>query len=258
MKKIFIALLLLVTTACAVGAVSTKEVLVVGLDDKFAPMGFRDERGEIVGFDVDLAKETAKRMGVMFEFKAIDWNNKEHELESGNIDLIWNALDITPERKEHILFSKPYMETRQIILVRKGNTQGIHSEGSLEGKRIGTQTGSSLETYINTNKAYKNSFAEFKTYDNFNDAFKALDENEVDALVCDEVLARYEINKSGDKFEIIGITVGPFSEIGIGFRKDDVELRDKVQAAFDRVVTDGTAKKISEKWFHADLIRFKK
>ena len=257
MKKIFIALLLLVTTACAVGAVSSNDnVLVIGLDDNFAPMGFRDERGNIVGFDVDLAKETAKRMDVTFRFKAIDWNDKERELDSGNIDLIWNALDITPERREQFLFSKPYMETRQIILVKKGNTQNIHSEGSLEGKRIGTQTGSSPEDYLK--ETGKGHFAEFKTYDNFKDAFKALDDDEVDALVCDEVLARYEINQDGGKFEVIGITVGPFNEIGIGFRKGDVELRDQVQAAFDEVVADGTARKISEKWFSADLIKFKK
>ena len=257
MKKFLIALLLLVTTACAVGAISKNEnVLVIGLDDKFAPMGFRDEQGNIVGFDVDLAKETARRMGVTFRFKAIDWNNKEQELNSGNIDLIWNALDITPERKEKFLFSKPYMETRQIILVKKGNTQNIHSEGSLEGKRVGTQTGSSPEDYLNANG--KNNFAEFKTYDDFNAAFKALDDGEVDALVCDEVLARYEIHRNGGRFEVIGITVGPFSEIGVGFRKNDVELRDQVQAAFDEIVADGTAKKISEKWFNADLIKFKK
>ena len=87
-----------------------KGKIVVGLDDNFPPMGFKDEKNEIVGFDVDLAKEAAKRLGREVEFKAIDWSSKEAELKSGRVQILWNGLDITEKRKENMLFSDPYMD----------------------------------------------------------------------------------------------------------------------------------------------------
>ena len=236
----------------------TGNKFIIGLDDEYAPFGFRDEQGKLVGFDIDLAKETARRMGVEFEFKPINWNNKENELDSGNIDIIWNGLDITPERKERILYSKPYMDNRQILLVKKGTYYNFRSEYDLEGKVVGTQAGSNSETYIDENENLKKSFAEFKTYPNFKQAFKDLENNKVDVLIVDELPARYEMSKVPQKFEAIEVTIGDVTELGIGFRKKDTELRDKVQSAFDDMIKDGTARKISEQWFQADLIKRKK
>ena len=265
MRKFFLPLLLMMLLAAGCGnndnnskdINSTRygRIVVVGLDDEYAPLGFRDEHGNIVGFDVDLAKEAAKRLGVEFEFRPIDWNNKREEITSGNVDLIWNGLDITDERKEYMIFTKPYMDNRQILLVRLGNEYGIHTAGDLEGKIVGTQAGSSSENYINSTESFRNTFADFKTYRNFKDAFEDLDIGEVDVLICDEIAARYEISKIPPKFEVIEATVGPVCEIGIGFRKDHTELRDKVQHVFDEMIKDGTAKKISMRWFQADLIK---
>ena len=230
------------------------KLLVIGIDE-FAPMGFHDKEGNIVGFDVDLAKEAAKRMGVHVEFKQIDWADKERELESGNIDMIWNGLSIVPERKENILYSKPYMDNRQIILVKKGNPKNINSLGDLEGKIVGAQAGSSAEAYLNEDAPLKKSFAKHLTYQTVNEEFKALNDGECDALITDEIAARYEINKKPGAFEIVEVTVGPIAEFGVGFRKGNTELRDKVQKAFDDMIRDGTATRISEEWFQADLIK---
>ncbi|MBR1646894.1 MAG: amino acid ABC transporter substrate-binding protein [Selenomonadaceae bacterium] len=261
MKKIFLAmlfLLMMIFTGCGGESLNggNEKTYVIGLDDEYKPMGFHDEKGELVGFDIDLANEAAKRLGVKFEFKPINWKDKERELTSGKIDIIWNGLDIAPERKGYILYSKPYMDNRQIILVTKGNTQGITSETDLAGKKIGTQAGSTSETYIDQNTAFKDSLAEFRTYGNYKTALKDLEKGVVDALVCDEILSRYEVGQNPDKFEIIDVTIGSATEIAIGFRKDEIELRDEVQKIFDEMVTDGTAKKISEKWFKADMIKF--
>ena len=236
---------------------STKydRIIVIGIDE-FAPMGFHNEKGEIVGFDVDLAKEAAKRMGVKVEFRPIEWNNKERELESGNIDMIWNGLSVMPERKEKILYSKPYMENRQILLVQKGNPKNIHALGDLEGKRVGTQAGSSAEAYINEDDFLRNSFAEFKIYQTINEGFVALSKGEFDAMITDEIAARYERSKHPDTFEIVEATVGSIAEFAIGFSKNNTELRDKVQKVFDEMIKDGTTKKISEEWFQADLVKF--
>ena len=91
--------------------------LIVGFDE--SPLGYRNECGEIVGFEIDLASEAINRAGAKPEFKIIHWSEKEEELNSGNIDMIWNGMDITPERKEIMLFSKPYMDNRSVIVVLK-------------------------------------------------------------------------------------------------------------------------------------------
>ena len=270
MKKFFSAILLLVTmvfAGCGGGqpaqngdgdnAKETKKI-VIGLDDEYAPMGFKNEQNEIVGFDVDLAKEAAKRLGTEVEFKAIDWNSKEAELKSGRIDIIWNGLDITPERQQNMLFSDPYMDNRQIIFVKKDNDQGIVSEGDLAGKAVGTQVGSTAETYIDSQAELKDSFREFKTYGDYVSAFMDLENGRIDALICDEIVGRYAIGKQEGKFDALDVTVGPVSEFGIAFSKENTALRDKVQAVFDEMIKDGTAAKISENWFQADLIKAKK
>lgn len=258
MKKFFAVLLILtafILTAC--GTQNTANVIVIGIDDEFAPMAFRDERGQIVGFDIDLAKETAKRMGVTFKFKSIDWNNKREEITSGNVDIIWNGLDINDERREYMIFSKPYMKDRQVLLVKTGNAQGLRSESDLAGKIAGVQAGANSETFINADEKLKSEIKAFKTYAKFGDAIDALKSGEIEVFVCDELVARYEMHAQPDQFELVPLLSGDVTEMGIGFRKEDVELRDRVQAAFDEIVRDGTAKKISEKWFQADLISFK-
>ena len=231
--------------------------IVVGLDDEYPPMGFKDENNEIIGFDVELAKEATKRMGMEVEFKAIDWSSKEAELKSGRIDVLWNGLDITPERQENMLFSDPYMDNRQIIFVRTGDTQGIAAEADLAGKAIGTQAGSTAETYITSNADLQNSFKEFKTYGDYISAFMDLENGRLDAVVCDEIVGRYYISKHPDTLQALDVTVGPVTQFGIAFAKENTELRDKVQKAFDEIVADGTATKISEQWFSADLIKKK-
>ena len=112
-----------------------------GLDDSYPPMGYRDEKNEIVGFDIDLAREVASRLGVEVEFQPIDWDSKELELNSGKIDCIWNGMTITDERMENMFFAKPYIANQQIIIVPAAS--GITSVAQLEGKVIGLQKGSS-------------------------------------------------------------------------------------------------------------------
>ena len=229
--------------------------IIIGFDE-FAPMGFTDEQGNVVGFDVDLAKEAAKRLGADVEFKSIEWNSKEAELRSGRIDMIWNGLDITPDLQQNMLFSKPYMDNRQILMVKHGNPQGIYSLGDLAGKIVATQAGSNSEDDIDADDALRKSFAKFKTYRTIGEGFDGLRNGDFDALVIDEIAARYEINKTPDAFEIVDVTVGSPTEFGIGFRKGSTELRDKVQKVFGDMIKDGTAKKISLQWFGVDLIKY--
>lgn len=233
--------------------------IVLGLDDNFPPMGFVDSNNKIVGFDIDLATEAAKRMGGEVEFKPIDWASKEAELKSGRIDMLWNGLDITPKRKENILFSDPYMNNRSIIFRAAGKNQDIKDEATLAGKVVATQSGGgTIEDYLDSNKEVSGKFKELKKYPDYMSAFMDLENGRIDAVVCDEIIGRYYMQKHPNKLEAIDVTVGPSAQFGVGFRKDDKELRDKVQKALDEMRKDGTMAKISEKWFGADITKIDK
>lgn len=263
-KKILALGLVTVLTAAFVsgcGSNSTKEIssgdkgkIVVGLDDNFPPMGFKDENNEIAGFDVDLAKEATKRLGREVEFKAIDWSSKEAELKSGRVDVLWNGLDITDKRKEVMLFSDPYMDNRQIIFVKKGKT-GITDEQSLAGKAVGTQSASTAEEYIDNSEFFKTKVKDVKKYSDFVSAFMDLENGRIDAVVGDEIVGRYYMSKHPDEIEAIDTVVGPVSQFGIAFAKDNTKLRDDVQKVINEMKADGTIAKISEKWFGKDITK---
>lgn len=240
--------------AAAPATDADKGTIVVGLDDNFPPMGFKDEKNEIVGFDVDLAKEAAKRLGRTVEFKAIDWSSKEAELKSGRVQILWNGLDITEKRKENMLFSNPYMDNRQIIFVRKGET-GVADEASLAGKTVGTQSAGTAEEYIDATDFYKTQVKEVKKYPDYVAAFMDLENGRLDAVIGDEIVGRYYMSKHPDKLEALDVVVGPVSELGIAFAKDNTALRDEVQKVMDEMKADGTAAKISEEWFGKDLMK---
>ena len=265
MKKfIAIFLMLIMTAALAAGcggnaakdngSGSSAKKIIVGLDDNYPPMGFKDDKNEITGFDVDLAKEAAKRLGREVEFKAIDWSSKEAELKSGRVDVLWNGLDITEKRKENMLFSEPYMDNRQIVFVAKGKAD-IKSEQDLAGKTVGTQSGGTAEEYIDGNADFKESMKEVKKYSDYISAFMDLENGRLDAIVADEITGRYYMSKHPEKIEAVEVVIGPVSTFGIGFRKDDQALRDEVQKVLNGMKQDGTMGKISEKWFAKDIIK---
>lgn len=262
MKKIFalcMMLVLAVTALAGCGSNSAQKEeakkIVVGLDDSFPPMGFKDEKNEIVGFDIDLAKEVAKRLGREVEFKAIDWNSKEAELKSGRVDILWNGLDITDKRKENMLFSEPYMDNRQIVFVAKNGKVAVASEADLAGKTIGTQSGGTTEEYFENKPELKSSMKEVKYYPDYINAFMDLENGRLDAVVGDEIIGRYYISKHPDEIQAIDTVIGTVSQFGIAFRKDDQKLRDEVQKVFDEMKADGTVAKISEKWFAKDITK---
>lgn len=227
--------------------------IVVGLDDNYPPMGFRDENNKITGFDVDLAKEAAKRLKREVEFKPIDWSSKEAELKSGRVDVLWNGLDITEKRKENMLFSDPYMDNRQIVFVRKDSA--IKTAADLKGKIVGTQSGSTGEENINKDAKLKSSLKEVKAYPDFIAAFMDLENGRIDAIVGDEITGRYYMSKHPDKFAARDIVIGDITSFGIGFAKDNQKLRDEVQKVLNEMKKDGTMAKISQKWFGKDITK---
>jgi len=213
-------------------------------------MGFRNEKGEIVGFDVDLAKEVAKRMGVELVLQPIDWNAKEQELNTGNIDCIWNGFTITPERKEAMNFSPPYVSNAQVVVVKENSP--YTTLASLAGKSVGFQAGSSASDAIDNSPEFKASVKNFVEFKENLTGLMDLEIGGIDALVVDLLVANDNIRRSGKPFRILEESLAPES-YGIGFRKNDKALADKVWEQLLSMKADGTLAKIAIKWFGADI-----
>jgi polar amino acid transport system substrate-binding protein len=228
--------------------------IIVGFDDTFVPMGFKDGSGEIIGFDVDLAKEAISRLGLEAQFQPIDWNLKETELNSKNIDLIWNGYTITDERKEKVNFTKPYLDNRQVIVVLSGSD--IDAKADLEGSIVAAQNASSALAAIQAEGAGETfDGGEPILFDTYNDAFMDLEAGRVHAVVADEILARYYIAERGEeKYKVLEEDFGD-EEYGVGVRKSDATLLEKLNDALDEMKSDGSAEAISEKWFGENIIK---
>lgn len=224
-----------------------KTTFIMGLDDTFAPMGFRDEKGQLVGFDIDLANKVSEKLGVNIEFQPIDWSMKEIELNSGNIDFIWNGYTVTAERKEKVAFSKSYLKNSQIIVVMDDSE--VVSKDDLEGKNIAVQSESSALDAINKEPNFVASVNELIEFSTNNEAFMDLEAGRSEALVVDEVLARYYMKQKGqDSYKVLNENFGD-EEYAIGLRKDDTELLKKINAVLDEMKSDGTYDEIYSKWF---------
>lgn len=234
------------------GKTAAPQKIVIGLDDTFAPMGFRDDNGNLVGFDIDMATEAAKRLDMEVEFKPIDWNSKEVELNSKKIDMIWNGLTITEERQKNILFTNPYMANRQIIVVLPDSS--IKTKADLAGKVVGTQEGSSSVDAINAEPEVASSFKELRTYADYVAALNELKIGRLDAVVADEVVSRYYMSKKPGEYAVIEDNFGE-EEYGVGLRKADTELQAKLQAALDAMKAEGKSAEISKKWFGEDIVK---
>lgn len=225
--------------------------IILGLDDTFAPMGYRDNDGEVVGFDIDLAKAVAEKLGVELRIQPIEWDAKVLELNSGNIDMIWNGLTITEERKENINFSEPYLANRQIVIVKDGVT--VESLDDLSGLKVGVQIDSSGQSALQGNDVYS-SISEMVQFNSFNDALMDLDSGRIDCVVIDEIMARYVVSQSTYNVSVTEVSLGA-EEYGIGFRLGEDELRAEIDRILNELATEGATAEISNKWFGEDIFR---
>lgn len=233
-------------------AAATSSKIIIGLDDNFPPMGFRDDKNQLVGFDIDMAKEAAKRVGAEVEFKPIDWNAKEAELNGKRVDALWNGLTITEDRKKNIAFTSPYLENRQIIIVT--SKSGIAKKADLAGKVVGVQDGSSAVDAITKDEATAKSLKELKKFGDNVTALMDLSVGRLDAIVVDEVVGRYYTTKKPGEYKVLEENFGT-EEYGVGTRKDDTELLGKLEKALADMKQDGTAAKISTQWFGSNIVK---
>ena len=240
-------MLLMPLTSC--GSSASKK-FVVGFDSEFPPMGFVEKDGSYAGFDLDLAKECAQRMGMEFVAQPIAWDSKDQELKSGNISCIWNGFTITEDRKDAYEWSSPYMKNQQVVVVK--NDSSVKTLADLAGLKVCVQKDSSGLAALEGNPDLTATFKELVPVDSYLNAMMELESGSVDAIVMDEIVARYEIQTSGKPFVVLDEAISA-EEYGVGFLKGNTELRDKVQKTLEEMAKDGTMAKISQKWFGSDV-----
>ena len=223
--------------------------LIVGFDQDFPPMGFVGDDGEYTGFDLELAQEVAKRLGLEYKAQPIDWDSKDMELESGNIDCIWNGFTMTG-REDDYTWTEPYMANQQVFVV--ANDSDINSQADLAGKIVEVQADSSAEAALKEAPELTATFKELLTTADYNTAFMDLEQGAVDAIAMDVIVAGYQIQQRNADFKILDDSLSE-EEYGVGFKKGNTELRDKVQSTLEEMAEDGTLQEVSEKWFSKDV-----
>ena len=237
------------STEAAKTAADAGGTLIVGFDQDFPPMGFIGNDGEFTGFDLELAQEVAKRLGLEYKPQPIAWDAKDMELEAGNIDCIWNGFTMTG-REDDYAWTEAYMANTQVFVVAKDS--GSASQADLAGKVVECQVDSSAEAALKEVPDLTATFKDLLTTADYNTAFMDLEQGAVDAIAMDVIVAGYQIQQRNADFVILDDSLSA-EEYGVGFKKDNTELRDKVQKTLEEMAADGTLKGISEKWFGEDV-----
>lgn len=255
MKRVLVALLAIsmaagVLTGC--GSKGSDKTFTVGFDAEFPPYGYRDDNGEYVGFDLDLAAEVCKRQGWELVKQPIDWDAKDMELSSGAIDCIWNGFTMNG-REDAYTWTEPYVDNSQVFVVAAAS--GVQNKEELAGKVVAVQKDSSALAALNDeenadNIALRDSFAQLIEYADYNTAFMDLEQGAVDAVAIDIGVAQYQIaQREAGKFVMLQGEDNKLAveQYAVGFLKGNDELRDTVQKTLDEMAADGTVTQIAEK-----------
>ena len=228
----------------------------VGFDAEFPPYGYKNEDGEYVGFDLDLAEEMCKRRGWTLVKQPIDWDSKDMELSSGNIDCIWNGFTIQGRENDYT-WSTPYVDNSQVVVVRADSE--IQKPADMAGKVVIVQSDSSAlaafrgDDATEENRKLAESFADLQQVADYNSAFMNLEAGAADAVCLDVGVAKHELENRGDAFRMLQDIIST-EQYGIGFKLGNTALRDQVQETIDEMAADGTFAKIAEKWDLADSV----
>lgn len=231
------------STSTSDNTASTEKVLRVGTETTFAPYEFKDGQ-KYVGFDIDLMEAIAKKIGYKMELKSVDFDELIPALENNNIDMIAAGINPTDERSKIVIFSEPYFKDNGFITVVRKEDDSIHNMHDLADKKVITQSGT-----ISTDMAKHIPGATVQEMKNNEDAFKAVQQGDADAVIIDTVVAMYYLKQ--DAYQDLRLAGEPTDARGTvwAFRQNDTALRDKINQALDELKADGTYKAIYEKWF---------
>lgn len=237
----------------ASGSSGDTQTFTVGFDAEYPPYGYKDDDGEYVGFDLELAEKVCEMEGWELVKTPIAWDSKDMELDSGAIDCIWNGFTING-REDDYEWSDPYVDNSQVIVVSEKS--GIKTLADLKDKVVGVQQASAALTVLTEDqKELGDSFKELQQFTDYNVAFTELLSGSLDALAIDIGVAQYQLNKS-EGYVILDEELNA-EQYGIGFKKGNTELRDTVNADLHKLAEDGTVAEVAEKYGIADQICIK-
>ena len=229
-----------------------KERIVMGLDVRVMPMGYIGGNGEIVGFDVDLAREVCNKLGKELVFKPINWEEKEKELNNGNVDFIWNALSYSEERADKMELSKAYMKNSQIVVFNKD--LDIKNLADLKNYNVCVQKGSTAEEFLEKHKI-STDFKNFKKVEDMNTCLNEVSAKTCDAAVVDEVVYKSFVKEHKDEQHLATIeNILTNEEFVIGFKKGNARLKKRFEKELQNLVNSHKAEEISKKWFGENLV----
>lgn len=227
--------------------VESKGTLKLGFDASYPPYGYLDtETNQYAGFDIEFAKLVCAKLGLKLELVPIDWDLKDKELNSGNIDCIWNGFTYET-REEDYTWTDRYLDNTIVVLVKANS--GISTLADLAGKTVSVQTGSSGESALKNNTDLVGSFKDGKylTCPDYTQGFSELKAGAFEALVIDEAVARYLVDGNSE-YRILEETVNR-EQYGVGFKKGNTTLCNQVNDAMKAIAADGdTLKKLAEKY----------
>jgi polar amino acid transport system substrate-binding protein len=227
-------------------SIKKQGVIKIAVDDTFPPMEYRNDKNELVGFDIDLANAISKELGVKVEFVPTAWDGILPGLDAKQFDIIMSSMNITDERKQKVNFVE-YLKLGQVVAVKSGNPLNMRSKDDLTGKVVGVQMGTTSENAAKEIKGIK----ELKTYNGYTDVFNDLGLGRLQGVIVAEAVGRYYKTTKPDAFDVIGDTFQSLP-VGIAVRKDDDKLEAALQKAVQTVKENGTYAKVSKKWFGTD------
>lgn len=243
-------------TACGIAdagedSVAGKDALVIGVNGDQPGLGESRDDGSFTGFDIDIAKEIARRMGVPpagVTFRRVTSATREKMLQDGDVDLVVASYSITPERKVKVSFAGPYYVAHQDILVRRSEARSIRNIDDLKGRRLCRVPGSVSFPRVHDEQGVAALPVEASGYA---DCLTALTGGRLDAVSTDDLILAGLAAKASGGGGGLTLVNAPFTDepYGVGIRKGDVDGCEAVNKAITRMYQGGTAPRLLDKWF---------
>ncbi|MDO5695949.1 MAG: amino acid ABC transporter substrate-binding protein [Eubacteriales bacterium] len=245
-----LALAVTVFTGCGEkkdAAKTDAKVLKLGFDDSFPPMGFKNDAGEYTGFDIELAKAVTEDLGMELELIPINWDTKDADLDSGNVDCLWNGFTKTG-REGKYAFTDPYMTNRQVIVVKKDS--GLKTLADLTGKSLVLQKESTAVNALDAKAAFKDKLAEVREVPENLTAMQEVETGNIDAALLDEVVARYYLRNNPDKGLVVLDESLADEEYVVACKLGNDELAKKLDKGIKDAKESGKYDEIHKKYFN--------
>lgn len=251
-KVVLASMLFMVSTltmaADLLDSVKESGTLKVGMEGTYPPFGYRNEKGILTGYDVDVATALAAKMGLKVDFVTGDFSGLIGGLQAGKFDIVANQIEITPKRKESLSFTQPYAYSALQLIQRKTDTNRYKSLADMNGKSLAVTLGSNYVEYAKTFPGVV-----VKTYPGTAEYMRDLVQERVDAAINDRLILPYLIKTSDLPLRPGALLSGHVLEIGIPFKKGNPKFESAINGAMSAIQKDGTLKKISMKWFNVDV-----